>query len=72
MYSENYYVQEKGNFDKTNQVYEIERLATPDDYNNEALYEEMTARYYVCKLVTVYGIHLVCIYLQLLYMYRYS
>lgn len=51
--SENYYVQEKGNSDKTNQVYEIERLATPDDYGNEALYEEMTAHYYVCKLGTV-------------------
>ena len=45
--SENYYVQEKGNFDKANQVYEIERLATPDDYGNEDLYEEMTARYHV-------------------------
>ena len=47
VYNEDYYVQEKGNSDKANQVYEIERLATPSDYGNEALYEEMTARYYV-------------------------
>lgn len=45
---ETYYVQEKQGVDKANQIYEIERLATPDDYNNEALYEEMTALYYVC------------------------
>ena len=40
-----------------NQTYEIERLATPDDYNNEALYEEMTARYYVCKLSSSYMLY---------------
>ena len=52
VYSENYYVQEKGNSNnlKTNQLYEIERLATPDDYGNEALYDEMTAHYFVCQL----------------------
>jgi len=26
---------------------EPNRMATPDDYDNEALYEEMSARYYV-------------------------
>lgn len=57
--NENYYVQDNRHVDNANQTYEIEqyndranqtyeidRLATPDDYNNEALYEEMTARYY--------------------------
>ena len=49
--SENYYPQEKQKqqLDSANQLYEIERLATPDDYNNEALYEEMAALYYVCS-----------------------
>ena len=49
--SENYHVQEKQKqqLDSANELYEIERLATPADYNNEALYEEMTALYYVCN-----------------------
>ena len=46
--SDNYKASEKENFDMANQAYEIDRLATPDDYANEALYKEMTARYYVC------------------------
>lgn len=45
--SENIYEQDRQALDTANQLYEIERLATPDDYGNEALYEEMTARYYV-------------------------
>ena len=60
--NEEYYIQANQHIDSTdhtyeteqyidnaNQTYEIDRLATPDDYNNEALYEEMTARYYVCN-----------------------
>jgi len=30
---------------------EPDRVATPDDYDNEALYEEMSARYYVSIIV---------------------
>ena len=45
--TDNHKTLEKGNFETENQVYEIDRLATPGDYGNEALYEEMTARYYV-------------------------
>ena len=30
---------------------EPDRVATPDDYDNEALYEEMSARYYVSIVV---------------------
>lgn len=34
---------------KTPETSEPKRMATPDDYDNEALYEEMSAHYYVRK-----------------------